>query len=145
MKSLYKMCARHSLVPTSLQIELCYNPADIPHSRGGFADVWKSEYRGREVAVKVLRISTTSDLQKVTHVSRRRRSVGVLVDILTVVRVGILQGIHHVESSSSSERAAAAGSDNDRESVRHGVRVDDKREHQPVCYGPSGCESVRAR
>ena len=41
----------------------------VPHCHGGFADVWKSDYRGREVAVKVLRIYANSDLQKITRVS----------------------------------------------------------------------------
>ena len=70
MKSLYKTCARHSLLPGSLQIEAHYNPATVPCSRGGFADVWRGEYRGLEVAVKALRTSSESDLRKITHVSR---------------------------------------------------------------------------
>ena len=69
MKSLYNTCARYSLLPRSLRIELCYDPMTIPHSRGGFSDVWKGEYRGLEVGVKVLRTSTQSDLQKITRVS----------------------------------------------------------------------------
>ena len=75
MKFLYKVCARHSLLPRSLQIESCYDPMALPHSRGGFADVWKGEYRGTEVGVKVLRTCTKSDLEKVTRVSRRRCSL----------------------------------------------------------------------
>lgn len=63
------MCARHSLLPRSLQIVLCYNPASAAHYRGGFADVWKSEYRGLEVAVKALRVYANSDLQKIARVS----------------------------------------------------------------------------
>ena len=57
------------MFPRSLQIELCYNPASVAHCRGGFPDVWKDEYRELEVATKVLRIYTTSDLQKITRVS----------------------------------------------------------------------------
>ena len=74
MKSLYRMCAHHYLLPRSLQIELCYNPADVPHSRGGFTDVWKGEYGDKEVAIKVLGTSTMSDLKKIARVSRRRCS-----------------------------------------------------------------------
>ena len=70
MRSLYKTCARHSLLPGSLQIELCYNPMAAPHSRGGYADVWKGQYRGLEVGVKVLRTCGKSDLERITHVSR---------------------------------------------------------------------------
>ena len=69
MKSLYKICARYSLLPGSLQIEVCYDPADPAHCRGGSADVWKGEHHGLEVAVKVLRTCTGSDLEKITRVS----------------------------------------------------------------------------
>lgn len=41
--------------------------------RGGFADVWKGEYCGREVAVKVIRTYTGSDLQKIIGVGCLRR------------------------------------------------------------------------
>ena len=70
VRSLYKMCARHSLLPRSLQVELCYDPASAPLCGGGFADVWKGKCRGLEVAVKVLRKYPDSDLEKITHVSR---------------------------------------------------------------------------
>ena len=68
---LYKTCAGHTLLPMSLQIEVYYDPAEVPHSYGGFADVWKSEHLGREVAVKVLRRYAKSDLRKITRVSHR--------------------------------------------------------------------------
>jgi len=48
--------------------------------RGGFADVWKGDYRGREVAVKVIRTYTKSDLQKVIGVSSCYLSTGWRVD-----------------------------------------------------------------
>ena len=70
VNSLYKTCARHSIFPKSVQIAARYNPASAPHSHGGFADVWKGEYRGVEVAVKVLRISNRSDLKVIARVSR---------------------------------------------------------------------------
>ena len=68
VKLLYKMCARHALFPTSLRIELCDNPTNIVLFQGGFGDVSKREYQGREVAVKRLRIYDTSDLQNVIRV-----------------------------------------------------------------------------
>ena len=46
-----------------------------PHSYGGFTDVYKCEYRGREVAVKVLKVRSNADSRKITHVSYCRRSV----------------------------------------------------------------------
>ena len=35
---------------------------------GGFAEVWKYEYQGTEVAAKVLRVSWTSDLKELRRV-----------------------------------------------------------------------------
>ena len=57
------------MLPGSVQVEPCYDPTTVPHSRGGFSDVWKGEYHGLEVAVKVLRTDTRSDLQKIARVS----------------------------------------------------------------------------
>ena len=68
VKMLYKTCARNALFPRSLRIELCDNPDNTVLYRGGFGDVSKREYQGREVAVKRLRIYDTSDLQKVVRV-----------------------------------------------------------------------------
>ena len=53
-----------------MQIELPHHIADTPHCRGGFADVLKYGDHGREVAVKVLRIYSDSDLQKIARVSQ---------------------------------------------------------------------------
>ena len=63
------MCASHTLLPGSLQIELCDNPTSVALYRGGYGDVYKREYEGQEVAVKALRIYVSSDLQKITRVS----------------------------------------------------------------------------
>jgi len=41
---------------------------DAPLYHGGFAEVWKGEHQGREVAVKVLKIYKTSNLVKITKV-----------------------------------------------------------------------------
>jgi hypothetical protein len=68
------MCAGHYLLPRSLQIEVGYDPSGVALCRGGFADVWKGNYGGQEVAVKVLRIYADSDLQKITRVSHYKRS-----------------------------------------------------------------------
>ena len=65
------MCAGHTLLPRSLRIELRDNPPGVALYRGGFGDVWMSEYGGQDVAVKVLRMYTNSDLPKITRVSHR--------------------------------------------------------------------------
>jgi len=62
--------------------------------------------------------------------------------MLTVTHVEVLQGVHHMENTPSSECVATDGSDNVRDTVCDGVRVDAKRQHQPVCEGASECESV---
>ena len=132
------------MLPRSLQIELCYNLAGIPHCRGGFADVWKGEYHGLEVAAKVLRIYATSDLQKITRVSHSVAPPShVFVDMLTVTPAEVLQGVRNVEGSSASQRVAATRGHNVRNPIRDGIGVDDERKHQPICSGTPGCESVR--
>ena len=70
MKSLYRMCARHSLLPRSVQIDVHYDRTADPHFEGGFASVWKGEYCGLEVAVKVLRTFTNSE-PEITRVSHQ--------------------------------------------------------------------------
>jgi serine/threonine-protein kinase TNNI3K len=49
---------------------LCYDRSEDALYSGGYSDVWMGEYDGRKVAVKVLRIYTTSNLRKVTSVGR---------------------------------------------------------------------------
>lgn len=41
---------------------------ETPRYSGGFADVWKGRYRDQEVAVKVLRVGLTSDLDQIRRV-----------------------------------------------------------------------------
>ena len=63
------MCRRHALLPRALKIPFCYDRTGVALYRGGFADVWKGKHRGREVAVKVLRTYSNSDLQRIAGVS----------------------------------------------------------------------------
>lgn len=69
VKMLYKMCARHALVPGSLHVELPENSVGVVMYRGGFGDVLRREYHGREVAVKALRVYSNSPWQETTNVS----------------------------------------------------------------------------
>lgn len=69
LKQLYKACGYHLLIPKSLRVPICYNRANFPLYRGGYADVWKGEHDGREVAVKVIRTYSDGDLRKVVSVS----------------------------------------------------------------------------
>ena len=81
--------------------------------RGGFADVWKYQHQGREVAVKVLRVYATSDLEVIIRVGHQRSPFPALS--LTRDFTEVLQGIHAVEGSSASKRVASSRSENDRE------------------------------
>ena len=57
-------------MPTALTVEVRYDrTSDAPY-HGGFGDVWKGEYCGRDVAVKVIRIYANVELQKFIDVSR---------------------------------------------------------------------------
>ena len=56
------------LLPRLLRIPPCHDPSDTPLGEGGFANVWRSEYNGRDVAVKVLKTYLKSDLVKIRNV-----------------------------------------------------------------------------
>ena len=69
LKSLYRLCGYHALLPTAMKILAQYDRTGSALYRGGFADVWKGDYHGREVAVKVVRTYVDGDLQKIVGVS----------------------------------------------------------------------------
>ena len=71
LSTLCKICGYHALLPRSVQISLHYDRTSVPRYQGGFAEVWKAEHNGREVAVKVLKVYATSDLTDVTRVCSR--------------------------------------------------------------------------
>jgi hypothetical protein len=56
------------MLPSSLTVPLCYSPTAGPLRRGGLADIWKGQYRGRGVAAKVLRGHEDTDVEWVKHV-----------------------------------------------------------------------------
>ncbi|KAF9791124.1 hypothetical protein BJ322DRAFT_428820 [Thelephora terrestris] len=70
LRPLYRTCGRHALLPKAMEIPACYDPTGNALYKGGYADVWKGQYRGKDVAVKVIRIFSNSDLGKVIGVSR---------------------------------------------------------------------------
>lgn len=69
LKLLNKTCGYHALVPTDLQISACCDQTSNAVYKGGYADVWKEKYRGRDVAVKVIRTYSDNELQKILNVS----------------------------------------------------------------------------
>ena len=70
---LCRICGREALLPRSLQIPPCYDRLGNALYSGGYADVWMGEHHGRKVAVKVLRVYSTSDLDKIINVGHRPR------------------------------------------------------------------------
>ena len=58
-------------------IPICYDRTGVALYRGGFADVWKGEHCGRDVAVKVIRTYSNSDLQRIIGVSCLLHSLSV--------------------------------------------------------------------
>ena len=68
LRFLSRSCGRQTLLPRSLVIPLCYNPTKTPLYHGRFADVWKGQYNGQEVAAKVLRVSSRDDLRRTRRV-----------------------------------------------------------------------------
>ena len=105
---------------------------EIPQYSGGFAEVWKGEYKGREVAAKALRAYITSDFKQIRKVGGV--SLIMFSSELTVSHAAVLQGGHDVEDASSPERVATVRRDDVRGSgsVRDGIGVDEEREHHPV-------------
>lgn len=66
LAALCRICVRQGLLPRALRVPICYDRLDPPLYRGGFADVWRGEHRGCHVAVKVLRVYSTSNIVRVT-------------------------------------------------------------------------------
>ena len=69
IRLLRKMCGRHALLPRTLKIPISYDQTSTALYRGRYADVWKGEHNGRDVAVKVIRTYSDNDLQKIVGVS----------------------------------------------------------------------------
>lgn len=113
LRALCKICGRQALLPRSLQIPLCYNRLDNALYSGGYADVWMGEHQGRKVAVKVLRLYSTSNLGKVINVGRRRVLATSAYFRADYDYVEVLQGSCDMEKPLSSECASAIGSDNE--------------------------------
>ena len=105
------MCGRHALLPTAMKILVCYDRMGSALYRGGFAGVWKGEYRGQNVAIKVIRTYTNSDLQKVIGVGTG--CVSQTINELTEPCVEVLQGGCDMEDPSASKCAATDRCDDD--------------------------------
>jgi len=68
LNKLCKTCSRHRVIPKSMQIPDCSEDS-VQVESGGFADVSQGMYKGRRVAIKVVRAYITSDLDLIRSVS----------------------------------------------------------------------------
>jgi len=99
--------------------------------------VWKGEHQGRTVAVKVLRVYSTSDFNKITNVGHHLRFAKSAYRRADdhCDRADVLQGSHYVEEPLPSECAPAVGRDNGEKALRDGFRMDGQWEYQRVHRG----------
>ena len=68
LNKLCKTCSRHRVLPKSMQIPDCSKGAvEVVH--GGFANVSQGTYKGRRVAIKVVRVCLKDDLDVILSVS----------------------------------------------------------------------------
>jgi serine/threonine protein kinase len=75
---LYKTCGKHGLIPRAYKIAASYDRAESALCGGGYGDVWKGKYHGRDVAVKVLRTFSTDLLQRTVKVGLRTCPISAL-------------------------------------------------------------------
>ena len=126
------------IFPSSFQIPLCFDQSNgYPLYSGGYADVWMGKHQGCEVAVKVLRVYSESDLEKTTSVSHHpglAKSAYQRADD-HCGRADVLQRSCNMEGPPPSERAPAVGGDNGEKAVCNGLRVDGQWEYQRVRRG----------
>ena len=55
-------------MPRALKIPVFYGQTGNVVYRGGYADVWKGQYCGQDVAVKAIRTYSNTELRKVINV-----------------------------------------------------------------------------
>ena len=135
LNTLCKICGRHALLPSPFQIPLCFDRSN-GHAlySGGYADVWMGEHQGHKVAVKVLKVYSTSDFNKITSVSHRPRlgKSSYQRSDDRCDRADILQGSCNMEDPLPSKCAPAAGSDDGRKALCNGFGMDGQWEYQRV-------------
>ena len=106
LNKLCKTCSRHRVIPKSMRIPDCSKGA-VEVERGGFADVSQGTYKGRRVAIKVMRVSMTSDLDVILSVSLRPASSRRMNERIAE----LLPRGSRLETPSAPKRTAVAWSD----------------------------------
>lgn len=89
--------------------------------------MWKGEYDGQDVAVKVIRTYSNRELQKMIKVGCSLYSIWVYSALTMVPCIEVLQGGDDLEIPSTSERLATSRRNGIRKRVRDGIKLDDER------------------
>lgn len=145
LKLLYNTCGHFALLPRSLKIDVYYDKNSPPHCSGGFSYVWKGSYRGRAVAVKVLKIYSNRNMQKQIGVRCGcALCPGFACGCPNALDLDVLQRSNNMEDPSTSKCSAISWGDDVRESACDDIRLDGKRKYQRLCKDASGREQVRA-
>ena len=105
--------------------------------------MWKGEHFGREVAVKVLRTYSNSELQKIIGVSCWLRSLALCQSTDGALCVEVLQGGRHLENPPTPKCRAINWSYDVRQSVCDDIWLDDERRHKHVPKSKSWCGPVK--
>lgn len=69
LQFLCKICGRQALLPRSLVISASWDKTGVALCHGGFSDIWKGTFCGKEVAIKVLKLYQCSDYDQIKNVS----------------------------------------------------------------------------
>ena len=94
--------------------------------------MWMGKHQGRKVAVKVLKVYSTNDFNKITSVSHHSRLVESAYRTADDRRdrTDVLQGSCDVEEPSPSECALAVGSDDGGKALCDGFGMDGQWEYR---------------
>ena len=125
LNDLCKMCSRHQMIPSSMHMVNCLEGELIGEYNGGHATVFRSEYKGLTVAIKILRLYQTSDFDKCMKVS---------ILTLRIAEIPTDTGITEVhsrsccmEASSTSEHPTVVGCERGTAPSRDDIRMDGSR------------------
>ena len=61
---LCKICSRQRMIPRTMLMVDCLNENLIEEYDGGQADIFRGKHKGRPVAIRIMRLYLTSDLDK---------------------------------------------------------------------------------
>jgi len=127
LNELCKTCSRHRVIPTSMRIPDCSEGSEEVEC-GGFANISQGTYEGRLVAIKVVCMYITSDLDAIYGVSLLFTAHTRMNEYLPE----ILSRGSRVEAPPAPKHLTTPWSDSRRTPVCDGFRVDEKRKHQRV-------------